>query len=344
LTGLTGATSGDNFLASRQGGEPLHGGFRAGHSVWWSWTAPLSGHLFVATIGSDFNNVIAAYTGDHQKRLQLVDDNRLSYWTGLLGFPVTTGTTYQIAVDGISERDTEDGRIRTTRGKIEFAFDFTTLRFATPTNGSAFAGPANVELSLATPMENVDGSIASAEFYTAVSAYDVQSVGVVDAAPFSLTVTNLTPGVHVVAALVTNHLGQPRVVPPVVFFVRPPNDNFSDSTALGSNPGLVRGWIGAGTWEPWEKRSGPYPPNAGSSWWVWTAPETGVYHLEINTLTTLVAYRGATPSQLRTVGRFQYGNNAFNAVAGVTYHLQAFSSARLPGDGVDTTTEFILTR
>jgi hypothetical protein len=342
LPGLTGATVGQNYLASRQGGEPYHGGSRAGHSVWWTWTAPLSGHLFVATVGSDFNNVIAAYTGDNLKSLSPVADNRYSYFTGVLTFPVTSGTTYQIAVDGVMEPIEEVG-LRPTRGGVELNYLLTTLRMRTPTQGSVYVGPADVVLSLDIPMEAVDGRIVGVEYYTS-SGYAVQTAGSVATAPFSLTASNILPGLHVFAAIATNHLGEVRPVPPVVFTVRPPNDSFSERISLASEPGTVRGWVAGGSWESWEKRPGWVPPNAGSSWWVWTAPETGTYRVDMLTYTSMVAYREASGSKRRPVGRFYPGNNEFHAVAGETYYLQVFSAARLPWEGVDPTVEFSLTR
>src|SRR4051794_4905833 len=33
------------------------------HSVWWTWTAPATGDVTMDTIGSDFDTIIAIYTG-----------------------------------------------------------------------------------------------------------------------------------------------------------------------------------------------------------------------------------------------------------------------------------------
>ncbi len=155
--------------------------------------------------------------------------------------------------------------------------------------------------------------------------------------------SNLVPGIYVCGCSVRNHLGHVRVIPPVVFTIRPPNDDFSESTPLDSIPGTVRGWVGGASWEPREKRPLHVVPNAGSSWWVWTAPETEDFRLRVNTSTLLVLYRGSALGALTTVARFHYGENVFHAVRGETYHLQASSPATSPS-GVATETEFTLSR
>jgi hypothetical protein len=342
LQGLSASTEGNNYLATRQGKEPLHGGHRSGHSVWWTWTAPLSGHVFASSIGSDFPNVLAAYTGESLRGLNWVADNRQAYWSGVLGFHVEAGASYQIATDGIVETDI-DGKRRVTRGSIRLGLDFTSLMFASPTNGSTLVGPTNVILSLAAPLEAVDGNIASAEFYLADSFSNVQSVGTVGAAPFSLTVSNLVPGIHVCGAVVTNHLGQTRGVPPVPFVIRPANDAFAESAPLDPIPGSVRGWVAGASWERGEKRPPYAVPNAGSSWWVWTAPETGQFRMRVNTATSLVLYKGKALGMLKRAATFGYGESAFQAIGGETYYLQAYSPAASPSQ-VASQVEFVLTQ
>jgi hypothetical protein len=227
---------------------------------------------------------------------------------------------------------------------------FTTLTFATPAVGAVYVGPTNVELSLATPFEAVDGRITSAEFY-APAGLGVSSVGLAQSAPFSVTLNNLAPNLYVYGAAVSNHVGEVRVVPPVTFSVRPSNDNFSERISLPPIPGHIRGWVGGGSWEPGEKRPVSFfIPNAGSSWWEWTAPETGIYNAQMISLTSILVYRksnsGSNPDlpSLKSVARFNYGYNQFQAVARETYYLQAFSPARPGKDEVATAIEFLLTR
>ena len=55
--------SGTNAGASKETGEPSHAGETGGHSVWWSWTAPRSGVVYFGACTSNFDPLLAVYTG-----------------------------------------------------------------------------------------------------------------------------------------------------------------------------------------------------------------------------------------------------------------------------------------
>lgn len=77
-----------------------------GKSLWWSWTAPASGPVTISTCGSDFDTVLAVYTGNAVDALSLVASNNNSVCSGVsnvqsqVQFNAIAGTNYQIAVDG----------------------------------------------------------------------------------------------------------------------------------------------------------------------------------------------------------------------------------------------------
>lgn len=104
VTGQSGTTTGSNANATKETGEPNHiptnGG---GASVWWSWTAPITGTAVVDTIGSNFDTVMAVYTGNSYP-LTLIDynDDGGGNSTSRITYPATSGTTYKIVVDGWS--------------------------------------------------------------------------------------------------------------------------------------------------------------------------------------------------------------------------------------------------
>lgn len=113
LTNASESVTGNNVVATKEAGEPNHalnfspGG---GKSVWWSWTAPNSGTAVVDTSGSDFDTVVAVYTGTALNNLILVpngndDSSGDPPFCGRATISVTKGTTYQIAVDGFSAID-----------------------------------------------------------------------------------------------------------------------------------------------------------------------------------------------------------------------------------------------
>jgi len=73
LTGSDVSVMGWNINATSEPGEPQHAISEAGtNSVWWSWTAPSDGPVFVTTIGTYFDTLLAVYTGDSVSNLTTV--------------------------------------------------------------------------------------------------------------------------------------------------------------------------------------------------------------------------------------------------------------------------------
>ena len=100
--GATGSETGTNVDATAEPGEPTHANVGGGSSVWWRWAAPQSGTVTLSTFGSDYDTVLAVYTGAEVGQLAEVVSNDDS--GGLLQsgveFAASAGTTYRIAVDG----------------------------------------------------------------------------------------------------------------------------------------------------------------------------------------------------------------------------------------------------
>ncbi len=105
LTGASITTNGFNVEATREPGEPLHADQMGDTSVWWSWTAPANDTVMITTGGSDFDTLLAVYTGSAVSNLTGVASNDDADPTnGVLTSSVVLtpamGQTYQIAVDG----------------------------------------------------------------------------------------------------------------------------------------------------------------------------------------------------------------------------------------------------
>jgi hypothetical protein len=97
-------TAGPTQLATKQPGEPNHAGDPGGHSVWYSWTPIRSGQVDAETCESDFDTLLAVYTGPTVDNLTPVagnDDGGEGCASGSrVSFDAVAGTTYRIAVDG----------------------------------------------------------------------------------------------------------------------------------------------------------------------------------------------------------------------------------------------------
>ena len=104
ISRASGRSGGSNVGAGIESGEPNHAGNSGGASVWWTWTAPTTGSFTFDTRGSDFDTLLAVYTGDSLNRLTAVASNDDDAEGGLLQsavrFSAQQGQTYHIAVDG----------------------------------------------------------------------------------------------------------------------------------------------------------------------------------------------------------------------------------------------------
>lgn len=96
----------DNYLATKEPGEPWHAGEAGGGSAWWSWTAPNSGEFRVSTLDAYqyLDTLLAVYRGDQLDALRLVAEN--DNHQGALGshvvFQAAANETFAIAVDGFA--------------------------------------------------------------------------------------------------------------------------------------------------------------------------------------------------------------------------------------------------
>jgi uncharacterized repeat protein (TIGR01451 family) len=102
LSGVSGSATGVSLLGSKEVGEPNHANNIGGSSVWWSWTAPSAGQLSLNTTGSNFDTLLAVYTGSNINALtqKAANDNNGNLSTSSLVFQAVAGTQYQIAIDG----------------------------------------------------------------------------------------------------------------------------------------------------------------------------------------------------------------------------------------------------
>lgn len=82
--------------ATKEAGEPNHGGEPGGKSIWYRWTAPASGRLILSISENSFPTVLALYHGSTLNNLQSIASGQSEVRT-----PVTAGETLYIAVDGI---------------------------------------------------------------------------------------------------------------------------------------------------------------------------------------------------------------------------------------------------
>ncbi len=340
-------TAGSNVEATKEAGEPFHWGSTGGKSVWWSWTAPSSGVCVMNTFGSNFDTLLAVYTGSSVNALSLIasndDTSGAQSWVSL---SVSAGTTYQIAVDGYSSstgsisltveqpvpppandsfatRDTLSGAPTSMAGTNVGA----TVEAGEPSHAGyspnatvwwTWTAPATGEC----PFQVTNASFTSVMgIYTGTalngltqvgSAYstNIASVPVVAGTSYQIAVGGFSSG--------TFTLNVGSIMPP------PPNDLFADRLALPSSITLISGTSQGATKEAGEPDHGG-SPGGRSVWYSWTAPSTGELTLQVtnNSFGPLVGvYTGSSLNSLTTVAGGSLTNIlSFQVVAATTYQI-----------------------
>ncbi len=107
LFGALVTANGTSVGATSEIGEPNVLNLSGGKSVWWNWTAPVSGTVSMSTAGSNFDTTLGVYTGSVVNGLTLVranDDQNINagIYTSRVSFNAVAGNQYRILVDGYS--------------------------------------------------------------------------------------------------------------------------------------------------------------------------------------------------------------------------------------------------
>lgn len=312
LVGVAGTTAGSNNGASKESGEPLHAGDSGGASVWYSWTAPASGLYGFTTAGSNFDTLLAAYTGTSVTGLTVVasnDDINVSNRASSIVFQAASGTTYRIAVDGWvgSVGDFALSWQRVTTAPI--LSSFTPNRG--PRGGTILLTGENFN---AATRVNIGG---------AASAFSVLSNTQITATVPASAAT----GASIIT--VTTADGTAQSAAAFTVTEAEPNDLFASAVNL-SGPAVIVAGSNAGA----EKESGE-PDHAGNAgggsvWFAWTAPSDGQFVVETtgsNFDTTLAVYTGGAVNNLSLVasdddsGPGFASRVIFDASSGVIYHI-----------------------
>ncbi len=379
LQGARVTVQANNSAATAEDGEPAHAGFAPARSLWWSWTAPANGKLDVSTAGSGFDTVLGVYTGATLATLQNVasnDDAGPGLTTSESRFPVTAGTTYQIAVDG-----------KNASGSIML-----TLTFSAPTNDD-FANRAILNgFPASTTGSNVEATLEPEELIAYYGFRDDRSVWWSWTSPVSGDVAISSAGSDFDTELLvftgnaltnlalvavndneTNDVLSSRVTieaqagATYQISVRgmdnasghvrlslgpatpPANDDFTNATPLTGTYVTATNYNFDATTEPGEPLLGN-GDNAGKTlWWNWTAPTNGWVRIDTDGSDFDTRLGVFTGSALADLKRVAYNDDEaighpqsrviFPVTAGALYHIDVDGSAQDP-DGTIILTVF----
>ncbi|MDP9135706.1 MAG: hypothetical protein M3N56_12885, partial [Actinomycetota bacterium] len=158
---ISGSEYGDSSLASKEPGEPDHAGSPGGRSVWFRWTAAVTGRVMVSTCDASFDTLLAVYSGDPGAGFSALTE-RGSADAGCSGggadrgslvLDVVAGTEYLIAVDG---KDGASGW---------FDLDLTRL------------GPANDDFESPTVLSGAEASVSGSTSAATRESYEPNHAG-----------------------------------------------------------------------------------------------------------------------------------------------------------------------
>lgn len=143
--------------ATKETGEPNHVS-SGGASVWWRWTAPVSGQVRAETQSAGFDTMMGVYTGSAVNALSIVgqndDINYPSNTQSRVDFTATAGTTYYIAVDGYNGAS---GNANLSVGML--------------------AAPANDNLASAQTLSGANGSVSASNVNATLETGESQHGG-----------------------------------------------------------------------------------------------------------------------------------------------------------------------
>jgi subtilisin family serine protease len=295
------ATTGTTVAATRETGEPTHvnSGYGSAKSVWYDWTAPADGELDVKTEGSDFDTLLAAYTGSSISALTVryaSDDVIGGNWSRLI-FPVTAGTTYRIVIDGYG------GASGSTRLSGTFTAATTPPAGAPAAPTGLVATPGSSSASVAfTPGSDNGAAITNYEYSIdngstwaarnpAATSSPISISGLSNGTAYSIKLRALNS----VGSGAASSAVSVTPVAPTTPTPAPANDNLASAQTLSSLDDRAGTTVGA-THETNEPRHvDSRLGSTASIWYLWTAPEDG--SLELKTQgssydTLLAVYEG----------------------------------------------------
>ncbi len=322
----------NNRFATIETNEPAHDGDQnRAASLWWSWTPTADTNVFIDTVGSKVDNVLAVYTGGTLTSLQPVvaTNSSLSlYKPAQLSFNAQANTTYHIAVASAASNSlgtllfqlAPGGQPDTNAPAVFISY---------PQSGlTVFGQVLAITGTAADPGVNASGV---SQVFVTVNGNQFTAVGTTN----WLAVASLQPGLNIIKASTVDQSGNISATATVQvnYLVEPPaNDYFVDAIPLSGTSGTVSATNTAASKEVGE----PNPagnPGGKSLWWTFTPSSDGV--LTLNTTnstfdTILGLYTGTNVANLTTVvdnddaysgapGGFSYISQAVRS--GQTYHI-----------------------
>jgi Pro-kumamolisin, activation domain/Divergent InlB B-repeat domain len=326
----------NNKFATLEVGEPPHDGItNDAASLWWSWTPSTSTNVFIDTIGSQINTVLAVYTGSTLVTLQPVaaaSGSVSQSAPAYVSFNAQAGVPYRIAVASVSSNSVGSLALHVTPGG-QLDSVSPAVSIASPLSGQSVT-THSILLSGAAfdPTPNASG--VSLVFVTGGNGVGTVATGTTNwtAAIFLQPELNI---ISVYAEDAAGNFSSPMTVEVNYLAPTEPNDFFVNAIALTGTSGVVSGGNTNATKEDGEPI---IAGNAGgkSVWWSFKAPVDGVLTLNTtnSTFDTLLGlYTGTNVAALTPIAD---NDDAYpGAPGGFSFISQAVKSGQTYDIDVD---------
>jgi subtilisin family serine protease len=171
--------------ATREPGEPNHGGYGGAASIWYSFSLARAGSVVIDTYGSNFDTLLGVYTGSAVNALTTVianDDASGGNWSRV-ELASVIGTTYWVAIDGYG------GRTGSTVLNWRFSESAPAEKPDVPRNVRAVGGNARATVYWSTPSSDGGAAITA---YTATASPGGRTC--ITAGALTCEITGLTNG------------------------------------------------------------------------------------------------------------------------------------------------------
>jgi len=309
-----------NLSATKEPGEPDHAGNPGGRSVWWVWTAPVSGRFAVFTDvragqSAAFDRLLGVYTGTSVSALtEVASASGRSNIVAKANFDAVQGTVYHFAVDGT---DGASGAfnlyLRLPPPNDDFANRFVVANtnvalLGTNANATSEAGepihssydntpPTSVWWKWTAPVSSrAVVTVTTSTYnqylgvYTGTSIINLTAIASGGGGSSGPAYANFDPiaGTEYAIAVDGGVDGGGKFSLSVQYVPAPPNDWFANRLVVTNTTGgsfYVTGSNLGATKEPGETWQG-----AASVWWSWTAPTNGEVLIELETYGTTMTY------------------------------------------------------
>jgi len=329
--------SGTNTGATAQTGEPAHVGTTAARvSVWWKWTPALSASATITTSNSNFDTVLAVYSGtDFGSFVRVAsNDDAGSSMQSSVTFNAIGGTGYYLAVDGYNGATGNIVLNVPAGGTLPSSppvFSRNPLNQSVPQGQTATFTVTVTGSPTPTLYWRKNGQVlADGGQVSGSSTETLQITGVLpaDSASYDCVATNAA-GVATSAAA---YLTVESVNPP------PANDNFVNRLPVSSNTPAA-GSNDRATLETGEPNHAAVS-GGHSVWWTWTATAAGQVDIDTSGSTydtTLGVYRGTAVNALTQVAANDDSQGArqskvtFTGTAGTAYQIAVDGNALATG-------------